>query len=135
MKANELMIGDWVCLADGNLLLEERYFKIEYLATSAGVSWVNQGTNAPIGLRDGESLIPVFTDEIYPIPLTTEILEKNGFIRINADVTTYKLTKYLYWTPRGLEHELSEIPICPLNYVHELQHALKLCGIDKEIVV
>ena len=36
--------------------------------------------NAPIGLGDGESLIPVFTDEIYPIPLTPEILKKNGVV-------------------------------------------------------
>lgn len=41
MKAEDLMIGDWVCLEDENLQLEERYFKIEYLAISAGVSWVN----------------------------------------------------------------------------------------------
>lgn len=107
MKAEELMIGDWVNIHGDN-----------WRATLATLqlAWDKPGT-------------------IKPIPLTAEILEKNGFIRINADVTTYKLTKYLYWTPRGLEHELSEIPICLLNYVHELQHALKLCGIDKEIVV
>lgn len=140
MKAEDLMIGDWVCLEDENLPLEERYFKIEYLAISAGVSWVNQGTNAPIGLGDGESLIPVFRDEIYPIPLTPEILEKNGLTN-DPYGCHFKEDEYMaleisveeegiYWTIN-----YNEYGILKLKYVHQLQHALKLCGIDKEIVV
>lgn len=148
MKAEELMIGDWVCLADGNLPLEERYFKIEYLATSAGVSWVNQGTNAPIGLGDDESCIPVFRDEIYPIPITTEILEKNGilyrkssFYYIINDDKDLERTHYIYQTIQddwaiGVDTGTDDCSVfARIKYVHELQHALKLCGIDKEIVV
>ena len=139
------MIG---CLADGNLPLEERYFKIKYLAISAGVSWVNQGTNAPIGLGDGESLIPVFRDEIYPIPITIEILKKNdilyrksSFYYIINDDKDLNCTHYIYQTIKddwaigvdlGAENYSN---FARIKYVHELQHALKLCGIDKEIVV
>ena len=142
MKIEDLMIGDWVCLADGNLPLEERYFKIEYLSTSAGVSWVNQGTNAPIGLGDGESLIPVFTDEISPIPITPEILEKNGFEGIKEGRFPSLRNYYndIIFQLEGIKEEgnckiLYIFKNIPILYVHELQHALKLCGIDKEIII
>lgn len=155
MKVEELMIGDWVCLADGNLPLEERYFKIEYLATSAGNSWVYQGTNAPIGLGDGESLIPVFTDEISPIPITPEILEKNGFndtsfeannkykyiIHTNEyQLSYYPKTNSFNVYKKGIDPFYDKNKFCCgfqniVKYVHELQHALKLCGIDKEIII
>ena len=145
MRAEELMIGDWVYLEDENLPLEERYFKIEYLAISAGGSWVNQGTNAPVGLGDGESLIPVFTDEIYPIPLTPEILEKNGIlyekqsyyyvIEDNKDLEcTYYIQQVQDDWAIGVDIGAYDCSVfARIKYVHELQHALKLCGIDKEI--
>lgn len=151
MKVENLMIGDWVCLEDENLPLEERYFKIEYLSISAGVSWANQGTNAPIGLGNGESLIPVFRDEIYPIPLTPEILKKNGFNEEQKRVCfvvshkeyqlTYSFNSNWFSIYKNANVSGSDYPIfiCAfqerIKYVHHLQHALKLCGIDKEIVV
>jgi hypothetical protein len=147
MKAEDLMIGDWVCLADGNLPLEERYFKIKYLAILAGVSWVNQGTNAPIGLGDDESLIPVFRDEIYPIPLTSEILEKNGIlyekqsyyyvIEDNKDLEcTYYIQQVQDDWAIGVDIGAYDCSIfARIKHVHQLQHTLRLCGIDKEIVI
>ena len=150
MKANELMIGDWVCLEDENLPIKERYFNIEYLAISAGVSWVNQGTNAPIGLGDGESLIPVFIDEISPIPLTPEILEKNGFIKgdtmdLGDEIYCVKLFNIHYdneerqfWVCNFFESEYGTMEIndiFQIKYVHELQHALRLYKVEKEIVL
>lgn len=155
MKVEGLMIGDWVCLEDENLPIEERYFKIEYLAISVGASWVNQGTNAPIGLGDGESLIPVFKDEVSPIPITTEILEKNGFYDTSFEANRkYKYAihtseyQVCYYTKtnsfnvykRGIDPFYTKDIFCCgfqniVKYVHELQHALKLCGINKEIVL
>ena len=49
--------------------------------------------------------------EFEPIPLTLKILKKNGFN--NSPFESNK----------------------KFQYVHELQHALKQCGIDKEIVI
>ena len=152
MKANELMIGDWVCLEDENLPLKERYFNIEYIAISAGVSWVNQGTNAPIGLGDGESLIPVFIDEISPIPLTPEILNKNGFVNSYIDVNLNKDSVYKYnhfYTGNSVIVDMESnklivkyendiwmnLPYSRTIYVHELQHVLKHCDIKKEIII
>lgn len=77
---------------------------------------------------------------IEPIPLTTEILEKNGLTK-NCYASFFKEDKYMaleisveeegiYWTIN-----YNEYAILKLKYVHQLQHALRLCGINKEIVI
>ena len=80
---------------------------------------------------------------LKPIPLTAEILEKNGFVeeafgwrKLNA--ANWRINIKIF---NGKER----YALCVLGinsqvtlhgyYVHELQHALKLCGIDKEIVI
>ena len=69
-----------------------------------------------------------------PIPLTEEILKKNGFLgndygeiiigewRIMCDCSNVAI----------LHNEHVDIDT-PIRFVHELQHALRLCKIDKEI--
>lgn len=78
-----------------------------------------------------------YPDEIYPIPLTSEILEKNRwgkndiFMIFNEDPNAE-----LSWTNRcGACLYKNGYHICDCNYVHQLQHALKLCGIEKEIIL
>lgn len=128
MKASELnvtdiMVGDWVICYHPSRPKSFERVSVCLLHT------IEQQEHGHI--KEDSPLFRI----VEPIPLTPKILEKNGFIRINAAVTTYKLTKSLYWTNRGLEHELSEIPICHLNFVHELQHTLKLCKSDKEVIL
>lgn len=72
-----------------------------------------------------------------PIPITPEILEKNGF----EDMGFYSEFKDGDWRVMCdaknvaiLHREHCNIDT-PVEYVHDLQHALKLCRIDKEIVV
>lgn len=78
---------------------------------------------------------------ISPLPITPEILEKNGF-EIDSDGAytisqgwkqndfygNYIEIKNGEQTINGGEYELWE-----MKYVHQLQHAMKLAGIDKEI--
>lgn len=70
-------------------------------------------------------------EELEPIPLTPEILEKNGFIYDSEDQLfkdIYPRISMLYAQYRLVENyginygEMSEI-----KYVHQLQHALRLC--------
>ena len=126
MKANELMIGDWV--------------------SYRGI--VNKVAPADFCHK-------TWIDEIEPIPITPKILEKNGFL-YNQDydvwicfVNEITITVGIYHpdfinigyeqhTPDGVDKcELSSI--CKVDgsnfYVHQLQHALRLCGIDKNIVL
>ena len=87
---------------------------------------------------------------IEPIPLTPEILEKNGFI--------LKTDGWLWCKEKGIDDKnyifiqfrkgCDEVRLLELNfvnkvlakyeqihYVHELQHALRLCNVNKEIIL
>lgn len=127
MKANELtskdlMVGDWV-------MFNDKPCQVKGLQSDDSAFLV--------GYKSMYYLI-----DVEPIPLTPEILEKNGFERDRNDgyailrlednseffyyFHEYKLTKF---------YKSEIIFRCQCVYAHELQHALKLCGIDKEIVV
>ena len=133
MKANELMQYDWVCLEDDN--------------TPRQVDWIRSGE---VGLFWNQTVTPPYLE---PVSLTQEILEKNGWEECNASIedndkqygVTYGDFSFTWWRDarllgcyrdsptKGLYYEM--ITELPIEYVHELQHALKLCGIEKEIVV
>lgn len=121
------MIGDWV-------LYEGEPYQIRRL----GIYGVDRdGEDYPavcVGKPTGIGLI-VERNEIEPIPLTTEILEKNGFSNKGT-------LWYLEEDNFELEHNnndsfiwiVGDVYIVALiKYVHQLQHALRLCGIEKEI--
>ena len=82
-------------------------------------------------------------DNLKPIPLTDEIFEKNEFYYENnvGYVLEYYNYEIIYDT---WEHELRilkdreqilKIKTFDKMCVHELQHALRLCGINKEIEI
>lgn len=148
MKANELMIGDYVNYRGQIIKVTSLYDK---------------GGSNEVGWSDKES-VWVNASNVEPIPLTPEILEKNGFIKdANKDdrftdtyhllvptgfernsftiqVSVYKepidgvstLVKCWGWLP-PYNRGMNDIHLCSANYVHELQHAMRLCGIEKEI--
>jgi hypothetical protein len=139
MKANELMIGDWVEVINSDHIKHAQVNGI--LANS-------------IYTKEAEyESEEIAIDNIEPIPLTPEILEKNGFEHIKQKVIIPSKSQeeveveYMYCKGLPCSFDIihgylmfnSNIDLCSIrmlvNYVHELQHLLKLCGIDKEIVV
>ena len=130
MKANELMIGDWVGV--GNRLVQiTKLKKVSNEQQFFSVGYYHTEDKAEEGC---------FIDEIQPIPLTAEILEKNGFSRFS---TSYLLEgeHFVLGNPSNPKQYMDNywLRVCNrdihIEYVHELQHALRLCGIDKEIVL
>ena len=139
MKATELMINDWG-------LYEGEPYQIRELGTY-GVN--RDGEDYPavcIGKPTGIGLI-VERKKIKPIPLTHEILEKNGWVYNNDDEKFFPQT----WVGGGLmlqgtddcgyrivvtsdydDEDTNNTPFI-LLFVHELQHALRLRRIKKEI--
>ena len=124
MKAEELMRFDWVCLEDD--------------PTPRQVDWIRSGE---VGLYWNKIVTPPY---IKPIPLTLEILEKNGFVLIEEEKGAYGVNIAPYYTRNDVPFEVfcDGEPFAiwfkdPVNigYVHELQHAMRLCGIEKEIVL
>lgn len=109
MIATDLMIGDWVKCG-------RRYMKVTQLAEDMDC------------------------DDILPIPLTAEILEKNGFVGILSDCSidysseVYKLRIIRRRNDEGWTIYANHFGLDKKDlFVHELQHALRLCGISKEI--
>lgn len=119
MKVGDLMIGDWLLYKSDSL---ENAFPIQITREMFNKELV------------------VWNDRFEPIPLTPEILEKNGLAN-DPYGCHFKEDEYMaleisveeegiYWTIN-----YNEYGILKLEYVHQLQHALKLCGIDKEIII
>ena len=133
MKAEELMIGDWVKFPNSI----EKIIDLPYI----------EGRGICASFAASATLFPVEVDELEPIPLTPEILEKNGFVqnprsksRRSHQICTDSV--YISWWKGRLNilykpfigHSTNHLN-CDGKFVHELQHALRLCGIEKEIVL
>ena len=122
MKATELMVGDWV-YCEGQPTPEN--VTIQTIAED-GV-WFN-GPN-----YEGAASY----DRIFPIPITPEILEKNGFEEFDGWRILDMDDVEIRWIGTILEisgsHGNMELP--NVQCVHELQHVLRLCGIEKEVVL
>lgn len=143
MKKEDLMIGDWV-----NIQIEKddepMYSQVEQL-------W------------ECEIDADFQTDykNVYPIELTEEILHNNGFkndvlaqksivaegasnfsvILISEDnrIILNNIDEYLNsfnkWNIHIDTEDMQTMCTAEITYVHELQHLLKLCKIEKEIVL
>jgi hypothetical protein len=114
-------------------------------------SLYDKGGSNEVGWSDKES-VWVNADNVEPIPLTPEILEKNEFVA-NKHVYPYPYYEYIneedevkigFAYPQGNRTSYKEpwvyvdsenvfIEHLPCMFVHQLQHALRLCGIEKEI--
>ena len=124
MKANEIQIGDWV--EPHQCMIPTVYCKVEGI--------YSDGT---VHLDKAERLFAL--DELTPVPLTPEILEKNGFKKYNGlyrlDIAegVFVNADFKSKEPFVSVHNTCyrATPIC--WYLHQLQHALRLCGIEKEI--
>lgn len=116
MKANELscrdvMVGDWVDVRN------------------------NAAPNTPHLERITPSHF-LRDEHWYGVELVPEILEKNGFV-IESKYCYGNHLRYCLLVDDGLWIDISGENFFEgkLEYVHQLQHALSLCGIEKEIVL
>jgi hypothetical protein len=137
MKATDLMLGDWV-LCDGK--------PYQVAEISAGLLCI-----------DAERELFANPEDLEPIPLTPEILEKNGWLathysygNINEDKDK-KGVAYALLEDGGLKvatvdfreeeievelfNQMGHLTSECITAIHQLQHALRLCGIEKEIVL
>ena len=136
MKANELsckdlMVGDWV-----RIKITQHNTKV---------------TNIDANSVYTEAAFPIRYDEIEPISLTPDILEKNGIKWLSTEPSgrrTYCCNKPVihctYFPNSGWlvcvgacgSNKVRFVEISKVQHVHQLQHALRLYGIDdKEIIL
>ena len=155
MKAEELMIGDLLIVNRDGLCIKKgtvvRVRRIDADNTFRFGELIGSATCRP--LDDTQFDGGIWCDYLDPIPLTPEILEKNGFEMVSKrDDDAGTMEKYFY--PRiGYVYRFSngewEVDLIGygrgfsgaakyrgvIKYIHELKHALQLCGIEKEIIV
>ena len=135
MIQDELMIGDWIYNNDSETIEKVNCILCDVIHTNCS---------------DDVSL-----DDVSPIRITSEILKMNGFkyhciptdgIHSKQEFYQYedkektvsvkmqlyddwKIYAQIFWG----EYEFSNSLSGHIKSVHELQHALRLCHIDKEI--
>ena len=83
--------------------------------------------------------IQTYNDGVSPIPLTPEILEKNGWKSINGKYALkIKYAKYvvLEFTEDGIYTYINEnTMLFTIKYIHELQHLLYALHIDSNLKI
>lgn len=125
MKIEELSVGDWVFH-----LAERQAGRILHIHRI--------GEIYSIGLDCADCVVVGGINDIAPIVITPVILEKNGICLLE----TFEDGEIMYACPsfsvlqrRNFKHWKICTPsmwvhIC---YIHQLQHTLRLAGIEKEI--
>ena len=112
MKAFDLQIGDW----------------LSYLGDPVTVISLNFNDDEPIGIMSPLKKIFTFIEkDVYPIRLDESMFMQNNF---NPEVI-------LWWRfseddPFKITIKNENTSLCmQVTYVHELQHALRLCGLSE----
>ena len=126
MKARELQIGDLL------------YYKGKFNAFPFKVESITKKKVGYHAEPNDHRMYYLELSDCEPILLTPEILEDNGFTKeLDADGLHYRFTLIDEHTKFSILYARSVFQwFSPLGfkYVHELQHALRLCGIKKEIM-
>ena len=126
IKISELSIGDWV------RVINQFDAQIDGYHSESG--------SLSLKTRQGH-LVYYRLEDIHPISLTPEILEKNGCLhtaenRILCDWFDGRITVRKYNNREWYELFVGSNQMkFKLMFVHQLQHALRLGGVEKEIVI
>lgn len=153
LKISDLSVGDWVGIDQAELNMPSTDLAAAYIEKLLkpicvkGISDDSDTVLADIEAVDGWGSIMLKCEYLKPIPITAEILEKNGFVDKGSCLFRYE---------REWRGDKSAVNICsfdeelwfadfefrdgrtcmsniPIFYVNQLQHILRLIGVDKEI--
>ena len=142
LRAEELMVGDYLTFSD--VQNDSNCPKLRVVVINKEDVYVSNDGDPIADLCDPK--------ELAGIPLTPEILEKNGFEKLDfshfqigdrrlvldADgrwdgpLSWHWVVTEMDTNAKG-QSVVLDYYIATINHVHELQHCLKLCGIDKTI--
>ena len=141
MDKLEYIPGDLVMVKKSALqFAKEKIFKV--------ISSLSGGFIKVVMLNDSSTTYSISNNAIRPIPLTTEILEKNGWEFMGHQVdfggflfdiySKRDILPYLYYYYADKDFSVSicgEIALPDMKYVHELQHLLFGLGLKSEMEV
>ena len=119
MRADELMIGDWVLNGCGNPIQVKELLE--------------DGINGRLDGCECYGLVELY-DDIKPIPIDEDILERNGWVGAGENMFVkqpYRITKAdKVW---GVAIVLAYI--AEIRYVHELQNIMRMTGYQGEFKI
>lgn len=123
----DIRVGNWLSVHHPTMPAEDIQISVDWLKT---IERINNGL-----IKEDSPLFRI----VKPIPLTTEMLEKNGFKRSEVFVEWKYENDDVYMIYKPFPYLKIQMEDCivafPCEYVHELQNALRLCGIEKEITI
>ena len=139
MKATDIQIGDWLRsryqdIKGDEVVIHFRVSQIRKLEVTGSV-YVWSDENGNMGDTD---------NNVEPIPITPEILEQSGFrhdsIRYgyHGPCDCFRIPLKSGFFIEGYKdgyYQITDHCLMRFQYVHELQNALRLCGIEKEITI
>lgn len=159
MKVEELMFGDLVQVAKDVCIKKGTIVKVRSIDGDNSFPEKGlKGCATCVALDDRTLSGGVWVEYLNPIPLTPEIFEKNRFHKQvwNDLVTEYtfatdleqspqtviQFTSYSreiegvksllkMWTKSKYGHGQNDVHLCGIYYVHELQHALRIIGLNE----
>lgn len=114
-----LSIGDWVRIK----MCKWDYDDADTL--DAKVLWID-GNSVGVGYDECGIVMSAFVDDLQPILITAEVLEKNGLHEAEFGLVVKPKSDKLC-ASMGVSIEI--------KYIHELQHILRLTKTKKEIVL
>lgn len=128
----EYIPGDLVMVKESALqFAKDKIFKV--------ISSLSGGFVKVVMLNDSSTTYSISNNAIRPIPLTPEILEKNGWKSINGKYALkIKNANYvvLEFTEDGIYTYINEnTMLFTIKYIHELQHLLFGIGLNSEMEV
>ena len=117
IRCRALMVGDWCCDRHGFPMQITTVGDDYAYATFEG----NEGDPWEFDDKD---------DQPQPIPLTPEILEKNGWWFNTEDMWLHDEVEFCIekWDGRFQCYDITDIK---LDSVHQLQQTLRLCGLNE----
>lgn len=124
MEATELMIGDWV-------KWKNKYVQV---ASVSGIVWSFGHIGVGLAYCNDDHLLESHDiKSISPIPLTPEILEKNGWKEAQFwhEYQDGKNTMQACLPDMRGRINGIEIQYFKCEYVHQYQHLLRLCGLNE----
>lgn len=131
MEAKDIMVEDWVSVAGTEM-------KVACIGTDR-IGF--EGADGGIFFHDCKNVKPI---ELYAL-----LLEGNGFVLVENETPAWELEVKSYYGVKKVEidysehgsnlfiynEDKSESMELSIRYVHQLQHAMRLMEIDKEITI
>ncbi len=124
MKASELAFGDWVMPLRKSI---RKPCQVVSIDGGTNTCWIDSDEYSGL----------LSCSDLERIPLSTEILEKNGFhyndLPFVQSWEQFGLSLHL--GGNGYRINCGQNVAIVIDSVHQLQHALRLCGIEKDITL